>query len=336
MKHQLLIKKKLDIFNSSPVDKIWTYSKEYLILAVIGLLILVTIIVEPKFMTIGNITNIMRQFGPLIMVALGMSFVIIGGFLDLSIAGIMSLVAVVTLSLIEPLGQIPALIIGLMLGALAGFINSFLVLVSGALSLAEALFITYGMSVIYGGLALIYTGGATKHMSYITVDYSLFTFIGTGTVGFFSASFLIFLFILLILYIFQKKTYMGRSIYLTGGNKIAARLSGVSINRSIMMIFTISGFMSAMGAIVLFSRVTTASPVLGRGFDLNAILAVVVGGTSLTGGKGSVIRTVLGTLLVILLANCMNLLGISVYMQYVMKGAILILACYMASRKFPI
>ncbi len=307
--------------------------QKHLVLVLIGLLILVTIIVEPKFFTLGNFTNIMRQFGPLIMLAMGMTFVIIGGFIDLSVAGIMSLTAVITLSLIEPLGQVPALIAGLLIGTAAGFLNSLIMLSSGALTQAEGLFISYGMSIVYGGTALLYTGGVTKHMSYITVNYSLFTAIGTGTVGVFSISFLIFLGFLAILYIFQNKTYMGRAISLVGGNKVAARLAGVPIGKSIMMIYTISGFMAAAGAIVLFSRVTTASPVLGRGFDLNAILAVVVGGTSLSGGKGNVLRTVVGTMLVILLANCMNLLGVTVYMQNVMKGLILMLAIWLDSRK---
>jgi ribose transport system permease protein len=333
MSEQIILKKVIMSKKNIVKDNVKLIAGEYLVLMAISVLVLVTIIVEPKFLTSGNMTNIMRQFGPLIMVALGMTFVIIGGFIDLSVAGIMSLVAVVTLSLIEPLGQYPALILGILLGALCGYLNSILVLVSGATTQAEGLFITFGMSVVYGGVALLYTGGVTDHMSYISQDYSVFTAIGTGTVGIFSVSFLIFLGILLFLYIFHNKTYMGRAIDLTGGNKTAARLSGISIGKSIMTIYTISGFMAAIGAIVLFSRVTTASPVLGRNYETNAILAVVVGGTSLVGGKGSVIRTVMGTMLVILLANCMNLLGISVYMQNVFKGAILILAIWLDSHK---
>jgi ribose transport system permease protein len=310
-----------------------TLFRDYLVLVAIFLLVLVTIIVEPKFLSAENLTNIMRQFGPLIMVALGMTFVIIGGFIDLSVAGMLSLVAVVTLSMIEPFGQVTALIIGLSLGVFCGYLNSVLLLASGALSQAEALFITYGMSVVYGALALIFSGGSTKHMSYITRDYSLFTEIGEGHVGIFSVSFVIFLILLFLLYVFHNKTYMGRSISLTGGNKTAAQLSGIPVGLSINYIYIISGFMTAVGAIVLFSRVTTASPVLGRNYELNAILAVVVGGTTLAGGKGSVIRTVLGTLLVILLSNCMNLLGVSPYMQTVMRGAILVLAIWLDNRK---
>jgi ribose transport system permease protein len=312
---------------------IQTLFRDYLVLVAIAILVLVTAIVEPNFLSTGNLTNVMRQFGPLIMVALGMTFVIIGGFIDLSVAGIMSLVAVVTLSLIQPLGQIPALLIGLCLGAFCGYLNSVIILVSGAMKQAEALFITFGMSTVFGALALIYSRGSTKHMRGIKTDISIFKEIGSGSVGFFSVSFIIFLGCLLLLYIFQNKTYMGRAIYLTGGNKTAAELAGIPVNRSIKFIYTISGLMTALGAIVLFSRVTTASPVLGKGFETNAILAVVVGGTTLLGGNGSVLRTVLGTMLVILLSNCMNLLGVSVYMQFMLKGAILVTAIWLDNRK---
>jgi len=307
--------------------------RENLIVLAIAILVLITIMVEPKFLSLANITNIMRQFGPLIMIALGMTFVIIGGFIDLSVSGIISLSAVVTLPLINHVGQWPALIIGLCLGLSCGLLNSFLILISGAVTQAEGLFITFGMSVVYGGVALIFTGGATSHMSYIERNYSLFTSIGTGTVGIFSVSFLIFLVVLTVLYIFQTKTIAGRSISYTGGNKTAAYLSGIRVNRSIMFVYAVSGIMSSLGAIVLFSRVTTASPVIGQGYDLNAIMAVVVGGTSLAGGKGSVLRTVLGTLLVILLSNCMNLLGVSVYMQNVLKGLILVIVIWLDGRR---
>ncbi len=307
--------------------------REYLVLLLIVVLVIITSIVEPKFLSVGNITNIMRQFGPLIMVAMGMTFIIIGGFLDLSVAGIMSFVAVVTLSLIDPLGQVGALFAGLALGALAGLINSGIIIISGATTQAEALFITFGMSTVYGGAALMYTGGVTEHLSYLENSYSLFTFIGTATVGFFSASFLIFLFIFVILFAFQKYTRLGREIFLLGGNKTAAKFSGVSISRSIIAIYVISGLMAAVAGIILFTRVTTASPTLGTGFELNAILAVVVGGSSLSGGRGSVARTVLGTLLIILLSNCMNLLGVTVYMQNVMRGLLLILAIWLDNRK---
>ena len=305
----------------------------YLVLVAIVLLVIITIIVEPKFLSGENLTNIMRQFGPLSFVSLGMTFVIIGGFIDLSVAGIISLVAVVTVSLIDPLGQVPALIIGIALGAFLGFLNSMVLISAGALTQAEALFITYGMSAVYSAVALIYTDGATQHMSWLTGDQSVFTAIGSGTVGIVSVSFLIFLVSLGALWVFHNKTYNGRAISYTGGNKVAAELSGIPIKRSVILIYTICGLMSAIGAVVLFSRITTAAPIIGKGYGTNAILSVVVGGTTLKGGKGSVLRTVLGVLLITLMSNCMNLLGVSPYMQVVLKGAILVVAIWLDNRK---
>lgn len=310
-----------------------TVFRDNLVLVAIVVLCIITAIGQPNFLSGANLTNIMRQFGPLIMVSLGMTFVIIGGFIDLSVDGTLSLVAVVTLSLIQPLGQVPALLIGLALGALCGYINSTLVLSSGATTQAEALFMTFGMSTVYYALALLYSGGSTKHMSFITRDVSLFKAIGQGSVGVLSVSFVIFLVFLAILYVFQTKTYMGRAINLTGGNKNAARLCGLPIDGAIRTIFTISGFMTALGAIVLFTRITTASPVIGKGYATNAMLAVVVGGTTLKGGNGGVIRTVLGVLLVVLMSNCLDLLGVTPYLQVILKGTILVIAIWLDNRR---
>ena len=318
---------------SNTRGSIQRFFREYLVVVTIIVLALITGIFEPKFISIQNLTNVMSQLGALSLVSLGMTFVIMGGFIDLSVVGIINLVAVVTINLIQPLGQIPALLIGLSLGALMGWINSLLILSAGATTQADALFITFGMSTVYGALALIISGGSTQQMRWITSDTSIFQGIGAGTVGIFTISVIIFFACLVLLHIFQSKTYRGRAITLTGGNKTAARLSGVPVNQSIMLIFTISGLMAALGAIVLFSRVTSASPVIGAGYETNSILAVVVGGTTLKGGNGSVLRTLLGVILVTLLSNCMNLLGVSTFMQAVLSGIILIMAIWLDNRK---
>ena len=315
------------------LDKLRTYFKNYLVIVTIILLVLITVIVEPKFLSLQNITNIISQLGPLSVVSLGMTFVIVGGFIDLSVVGIINVVAIVTISLMQPLGQIPALIIGLCLGALLGWINSLLILSSGATTMYDALFITFGMSTVYSAMAFIISGGSTLQMRFITGNTSVFEAIGRGTVGVVSVTVIIFLCCLVLLHIFLKKMFTGRSILLTGGNKTAADLAGIPVKQSIMRIFTISGIMAALGGIILFSRVTQASPVLGTGYDMNAILAVVVGGTTLKGGKGSVLRTLLGVILVILMSNCLNLLGVSTYMQNVLTGVILTMAIWLDSRK---
>ena len=307
--------------------------QDYLVLVMLMVLVVITMIVEPKFFTAQNFTNIMRQFGPLSLVALGMTFVVFAGFIDLSVPGMMSLVTVVTVSLIDLIGQIPALVVGLSLGIAMGLLNSVMVLTCGALILSEALFLTFGMGTLYGALALITTGGMTIIFSMVKTDTSLFRAIGGGSVGPISISFLIFFACLFILYVFQSRTRMGRTIMLTGGNKEAAFLAGINVKGSIVFIFTICGLMSAMSAIVLFSRITSASPLSGTGYEINSLLAVVVGGTPINGGRGSVLRTVLGVVLVILMSNCLNLLGATPYMQVILKGLILVLAIFLDNRK---
>jgi ribose transport system permease protein len=290
----------------------------------IALLVVMTSIVEPKFLTGSNFDNIVRQFGVLIFAALGMTFVIMAGFLDLSIGGIISLVAVVTVTLVDKVGQGPAILIGLSVGLGCGLLNSFLIITSGALTQAESLFITYGMSLVYGALALMYVQGVTQFLTYSTTDISLFDAINSGSIGFLSVSAVTFLVCLAVLYVIQRRTYMGRAVVLTGGNKVAARLAGIPITRSIVMIYAISGLLAAIGAVVLVSRVTLADPTMGTPYMTQAILAVVVGGTALIGGRGSVLWTVLGTFLLILLNNCLNLLGVSSYVQFMLWGVILI------------
>ena len=307
--------------------------QDYLVLVMIAALVVITAAVEPKFLLRANLVNIERQFGPLIMVSMGMTFVIIGGFIDLSVAGTINLVAVVTISLIQPLGQVPALLIGLAIGLVCGALNSVLILSSGALTQAEALFLTFGMSTVFSALALLYSHGSTMHFWDIEASKSVFETIGGGNLGPLSVSFLIFLSCLALLWVFQEKTVEGRFIRLTGGNKTAARLAGVNVSRAIVLIYTLCGFMTGVGAIVLFSRITTAAPVIGAGYETNAILAVVVGGTTLLGGKGSVARTVMGVLLVILMSNCLDLLNVSTYLQVAVKGAILVLAIWLDNRK---
>jgi len=178
--------------------------QDYLVLVMIAALVLITAVVEPKFMLPANLVNIMRQFGPLIMVSLGMTFVIIGGFIDLSVAGTINLVAVVTISLIQPLGQGWALIVGLLLGTVCGVLNAVLILTSGALTQAEALFITFGMSTVYSAVALLYSHGSTMHFWDISASKAIFETIGGGNLGPLSVSFVIFLCCLAALWIFQE------------------------------------------------------------------------------------------------------------------------------------
>jgi ribose transport system permease protein len=299
------------------------------IFVAIAVLVIVTSAVEPKFLTSDNFDNIIRQFGTLIFFALGVTFVIMAGFLDLSIGGIISLVVVVTVTMIDKVGQGPAILIGLSVGLGCGLLNSALILTSGALTQAESLFITYGMSLVYGAVALMYVQGVTQFLTYSASPTWMFDLVNSGGIGPLSVSAMIFLVALTILYTIERRTYMGRAIVLTGGNKVAARLAGIPISRAIVLIYVVSGLMSAIGAVVLVSRVTLADPTMGTPYMTQAILAVVVGGTALIGGRGSVLWTVVGTLLLILMNNCLNLLGASSYVQFMLRGVILILAIWL-------
>jgi len=300
-------------------------------------LVVVTTIIEPQFATAENVHNIIRQFGTLIFVSLGMTFVIMAGFLDLSVGGIISLVAVVTASQIDTIGQGPAIALGLLVGVACGVLNSSLILTAGATTQAESLFITFGMSLVYGAAALMYTQGKTIYISYSSSSISIFDALNSGSIpiGFISVptTFVLFIVCVALLLAVERRTYMGRAVLLTGANKTAARLAGVRVDRTIVFVYAVSGLMSAIASIVLISQVTLASPVIGQPFLVQAILAVVVGGTALVGGRGSVMWTVFGALLLILLNNCLDLLGVSTYIEFMLRGAILILAIWLDSRR---
>jgi ribose/xylose/arabinose/galactoside ABC-type transport system permease subunit len=238
------------------------------------------------------------------------------------------------MKLIDPIGQIPAILVGVSAGALCGFINSKVIIHSGALTQAEALFITYGMSTAYIGIGQLLSDGKKMNMNiFLETSFEKFHYIGNGFIGPFSVSFVIFLVAITILYMFQSKTFMGRSILLTGGNKTAARLAGIPIYKAITLIYVLCGVMTAIGAVVFMSRSTTVTSAMSIGLETDVILAVVLGGTFLGGGRGSVLRTIVGALVVILMSNCMNLLGITIYWQDITKGAILITAIWLDTRK---
>jgi ribose transport system permease protein len=313
------------------------FSRNNLIIVGILALAIATSIIEPRFLSGMNFQNIVRQFGTLIFVALGMTFIIMGGFIDLSVSGIISLVVMVTVLLIDPLGQVGAIIVGVLVGLTCGLISSFFILTAGALTLAESLFLTYGLGLVYAALALMISKGVTQYLNYSKTPFTLFTLIGRGSIGPISISFFLFLICLVILYIIQRRTHIGRSILLIGENKVAAQLAGIPISRTVVFIYAVSGLMTAIGAVVLVSRVYLASPVIGGavggGYETQAIIAAVVGGTALKGGRGSVLWTVIGTLVLILMNNALDLIGVSTYVQYVLRGAILILAIWLDNKK---
>ena len=302
------------------------FLQENLVSIGILLLMVVTAIINPTFLSASNLTNVLRQLGALPFVALGMTFVIIGGFIDLSVPGILSLTAVVAVTLVDPLGQVGAIVVAL------GYLNGFVLTSSGAMTQAEVLFITYGMSSVFMAIGLLFTNAETLRLMRATKPITIFETL-SSTVGIVPVIVIVFVVLLAVMHIFLNKTLAGRSVTLLGGNKDAAYLCGFNTKRAMRMVYAINGLFAAMGAIALVSRVTTATATCGTGYETNAILCVVVGGTSLKGGKGSVLRTMLGVILITLLGNCMNLLGLSTYMQSIMRGAVLVVAIWLDNRR---
>ena len=305
------------------------FLQENLVSIGIILLMVVTAVINPTFISASNLTNVLRQLGALPFVALGMTFVIIGGFIDLSVPGILSLTAVVAVTLVDPLGQVGAIVVALLLGAALGYLNGVVLTGSGAMTQAEVLFITYGMSSVFMAIGLLFTNAETLRLMRSTKPITIFETL-SSTVGIVPVIVIVFVVLLVVMHIFLNKTLAGRSVTLLGGNKDAAYLCGFNTKRAMRMIYSINGLFAAMGAIALVSRVTATC---GTGYETNAILCVVVGGTSLKGGKGSVLRTMLGVILITLLGNCMNLLGLSTYMQSIMRGAVLVIAIWLDNRR---
>ena len=304
------------------------FINKYIIVLGILVMIIYTCIVQPRFYSLDNIISIISQFVPLGLVALGMTMVIISGYIDLSVAGIFSLMGIVSCILINAFGNF-GIVISIIVGALCGLIDAIVLIWCGARDDSEALFITFGIQTAFVALALIINDGNLEILS----GTKFTQYLGETTIANIPIAMYIFLIIIAVMFIFMKKTSLGRKIYLMGGNREAARLSGININKIIIFVYVAIGVLATVGTLLQACRVGSALPLSGKNFETNAIMAVAIGGTSLSGGKGSVLNTVLGVALVTIMANALNMLGIDSNMQNVWKGIILVMAIWLDSRR---
>jgi ribose transport system permease protein len=291
------------------------------------LLIIVVSIMNPSFLTISNIFNVLRQVSISAIIAFGMTFVILTGGIDLSVGSTLALTGAVAASLLaggtDPIVSMGvALILGLVLGAFNGVI-----ITKGKVAPFIA---TLATMTIYRGLTLVYTNG--KPISGLG-DHASFQLFGKGyflgvpiPVITTIVSFAILAFIL-------HKTTFGRRVYAVGGNEEAAKLSGINADRVKIAVYAISGFLAALSALILTSRLNSAQPTAGESYELDAIAAVVLGGTSLNGGKGWIFGTLIGALIIGVLNNGMNLIGVSSFWQQVVKGIVILLAVLLDRKK---
>ncbi|WP_102346151.1 ABC transporter permease [Bacillus sp. Marseille-P3661] len=296
---------------------------------ILALLILMIIgsILSPVFFTKGNLFNILTQVSVLGLGAIGMTYVVIGRFFDLSVAGMLSLGAVLIVGLQPYLGTIGALFAVILVALVVGLINgTILQFIKG--DFGASIMITFGTGTILASLALLYTGGFTLKPQ----QDAVFAWFGNGSFLGIPAPIVILIFFSIILHVVLKYTTFGRSIYLTGANHEAARLSGIPIHRIRTITFMIAAVLVSIGGLIKSSQTLNGSPVVGVGFELDVIAAVAIGGTSLAGGAGNITRTLVGVLIIGVLNNVFVLIGLSNYDQMMAKGLIIVAALLLDRR----
>lgn len=292
--------------------------------ALFGLIALSIIlaILSPSFLKVDNLMNIARQSSINALLALGMLLPILTAGIDLSVGSILafSIVLAGIVTVTWGISPILGLIVCLLVGALAGFLNGVLLT---KLRLPHPFISTLGTMNVFRGLALIVTGASP-----IFGFPYLMNFVGQESLGIIPVSFMLVIIAYIGFHIFLTRTATGKYIYAIGGNKEAARLSGIPVDRILVIVYTISGFMAALGGLVLIGRTNSASPIAGLSYELDAIAAVIIGGASFFGGVGTVWGTLIGALIIAVLRNGLNLLGTSSDLQTVVIGAVIILAVY--------
>lgn len=295
-----------------------TFLKSYgSLLGLIGICLVLGILSD-RFLTISNLTNIARQVSINAIIASGMTLVIITGGIDLSVGSLVALTGCTALlAMAFPGSDYMGIFIGLLIGSLAGCFNGILV----AFGRVPPFIATLAMLIMARGMALAITSGQP-----IVRSSGFYIFLGEGYVGPIPVPICIMVAVLIAGHFILSHTPMGSSIYAIGGNEEAARLSGIKISRIKVMVYGISGICSAVAGLVLAARLASAQPNTGVGFELDAIAAVVLGGTSLMGGKGGIWGTLIGTFIIGVLNNGFNLLNVSPYYQLISKGAIIIFA----------
>lgn len=294
----------------------------------IGLVVIIIFvsIIEPDFFSVNNFLNILRQSSAIGLCALGMTYVMIAGGMDLSIGSTVSLTGVIAIMIMNSLGvtgnvdvaAVLAVVAAIAVGAAVGFANgAILAAVNGRLG--ESFIITYSMQIVVGALALLVSGGQFIFGRF--TEERLYTKMGTDF-----GPILIFIVIAVLMHFLLANTNFGRQTYFFGANMDVAKMAGIKIKKIRVINFVICGMCAGLAGIIVTSRVYSASPLQGAGYELTAIAAVVIGGTSLMGGSGSIPKTIIGVLVLGILANALNVVGVNAYAQLIVRGAIIITA----------
>jgi ribose/xylose/arabinose/galactoside ABC-type transport system permease subunit len=293
------------------------------VLMALVLLVIAASFLSDRFLTLPNILNVLRQVSIVGILAIGMTFVILTRGIDLSVGATLGIAVVLYAGLMDHYGMAVAIPVGLLAAGAAGLLNGLGV----AYARVPAFIMTLGMLSFARGLAFIYTGGTP-----IPILSEAFYYVGNGYVLGIPIPALVLIAVLMVSGIVLGFTPFGRCVYGIGSNEDAARLSGVPVRLYITLVYVISGFAAGLAGLVYASQLSIGTPIAGQGYELDAIAAAVVGGTSLFGGKGSVVGTFLGTLIIGVLANILNLTGVDPFVQQLFKGALIVVAVFIMSR----
>lgn len=313
----MLGKPKLE--EGSRSTKVKRFIGDYGILVFFALIVVFLAVAAPNFLTLNNLVNVVRQSSIIGLIALGMTFIMITSGIDLSVGSVVGLAGMVFAIFAPSSGEAFwwPLIAGLGVGLLVGFLSAALVVWGKILPFLA----TLATMAIARTAALVITGGQ------VVSDLSgPAAWIGSGFIGPIPVPVIIFALAAVVCEFVLARTKFGSHVYAVGGNEESAKKVGISTNRVLFTVYLVGGITAALGGLVLTARLNGAAPVAGTGYELQVIAAVVIGGTSLFGGVGTIRGTVVGVLLLGVVMNGMNLLGVSSYYQQGMQGIILVLA----------
>ena len=301
------------------IKRFFSLDSSAVIVAMIVLILLVSIlspiITGGNFLTADNIMNIFRKQTYIGILACGMTLVMITGNIDLSVGNMMTLLTVVCALLSKSVGPLPSIFLTLLIGTLCGLFNGVLV---GPLKL-NAFIATLGTMSIFYAITLIISSGFTER-----AQSPIFDVIGSGSLGFIPVPVIIMAVVVAIFWFMLKKTVFGQRLYAIGANQTAAKFSGIRSERNVMLTYVLVGICCALAAILMIARSTSANPQAAGGKEMDVILAVVVGGTSIAGGKGTMFGTLLGFLFIGFMTTGFTFLGMNEYVQNIVTGVILV------------
>lgn len=297
------------------------YARQFGTLAGLVGLGVVLWILTPHFLTVSNLLNVAQQTAINAIIAVGLTFVIISGGIDLSVGSMVAFSGVVLASLLQLGMPLPvAIAAGLATGLAGGLVNGVLI----TFGRLPPFIATLGMMSVARGGALLFTDGRP-----VSGFSEGFRWIATGEILIVPVPVVLMLAVYAVAHFALRRTAFGRYVFAIGGNEEAANLSGVPVRFHKTMVYGACGLLSALAAVVLTARLNSAQPIAGINYELDAIAATVIGGTSLMGGQGSVVGTLIGALIMGVLRNGLNLLGVSSFIQQLVIGVVIILAVLM-------